>query len=125
VSSPLNVQVVPGMLTVDVGKSAEFSCWTNSPFEVFQQHPSPQSPLAGKQVTWRKDGLEIRPNSVLSFSMSGDKLRIANVQREDRGIYQCFVKSDSDMAQASAELRLGGRFSISSFHSCCDPNPCD
>jgi len=60
-------------------------------------------------VTWRKDGTEIRPSLRISFSPSGDKLKIVTVQREDKGMYQCFVKSESDMAQATAELRLGGK----------------
>ncbi|OXA64371.1 Down syndrome cell adhesion molecule-like protein Dscam2 [Folsomia candida] len=104
VTSPLTVQVIPPVLTMDIGKSAEFTCWTNSPEETDQS--------TERQISWRKDGIElkvieIRSSPRLSITESGEKLRIANVQREDKGIYQCFVKFDSDMAQAAAELRLG------------------
>lgn len=60
--------------------------------------------------------MEIRPTLRTSFSPSGDKLRIVTVQREDKGIYQCFVKSDLDMAQAAAELRLGGKILLIIAH---------
>jgi hypothetical protein len=66
------------MLTVDIGRNAEFSCWTNSPEEVSQS--------TSKQISWRKDGVEIRPS--LRVSMTGDKIRISNVLREDKGMYQ-------------------------------------
>ena len=36
-------------------------------------------------------------------------LRIDAVRREDRGMYQCFVRNDQESAQSSAELKLGGR----------------
>jgi hypothetical protein len=36
-------------------------------------------------------------------------LRIEQVRREDKGMYQCFVRNDQESAQASAELKLGGR----------------
>lgn len=116
ISKALEVQVVPSLLTVDIGKTAEFSCWTNrasdaslssSSSATAISSSSPQS-TSGGTITWRKDGMEIRPTLRTSFSTSGDKLRIATVQREDKGIYQCFVKTDLDMCQAAAELRLGG-----------------
>ncbi|ODN00362.1 Down syndrome cell adhesion molecule-like protein Dscam2 [Orchesella cincta] len=118
VTRPLEVQVVPSVLTVDIGKSAELTCWTNrasdlsSSSQMMTTSNSQQQMMHHQQpsaitVTWRKDGTEIRPSLRISFSPSGDKLKIVTVQREDKGIYQCFVKSDSDMAQATAELRLG------------------
>ena len=36
-------------------------------------------------------------------------LQIFNLQREDYGMYQCFVARGSQEAQASSELRLGGK----------------
>lgn len=115
VTSPLTVQVIPPVLTMDIGKSAEFTCWTNSPEETDQS--------TERQISWRKDGIElkvieIRSSPRLSITESGEKLRIANVQREDKGIYQCFVKFDSDMAQAAAELRLGGMYVVTDLCIC-------
>jgi hypothetical protein len=36
-------------------------------------------------------------------------LRIESVKKEDKGMYQCFIRNDQENAQASAELKLGGR----------------
>ncbi|KAL0880929.1 hypothetical protein ABMA27_002096 [Loxostege sticticalis] len=37
-------------------------------------------------------------------------LRIESVKKEDKGMYQCFIRNDQESAGASAELKLGGRF---------------
>ena len=39
---------------------------------------------------------------------SEDRVHISSVLKEDRGMYQCLVKNQVEMAQGSAELRLGG-----------------
>lgn len=31
--------------------------------------------------------------------------------KEDRGMYQCFVRNDYDAVQSTAEIRLGGKYS--------------
>ena len=36
-------------------------------------------------------------------------LRINSVTKADRGMYQCFVRNDAESAQATGELKLGGR----------------
>ena len=45
----------------------------------------------------------------VALSHSDNVLRIEQVRREDKGMYQCFVRNDQESAQASAELKLGGR----------------
>lgn len=42
-------------------------------------------------------------------------LRIESVKKEDKGMYQCFVRNDQESAQASAELKLGGRCKFKHF----------
>lgn len=37
-------------------------------------------------------------------------LRIEAVRKEDKGMYQCFIRNDQESAEAAAELKLGGRF---------------
>ncbi|XP_037086428.1 Down syndrome cell adhesion molecule-like protein Dscam2 isoform X6 [Pollicipes pollicipes] len=37
-------------------------------------------------------------------------LSISSVTKADKGMYQCFVTNDQESAQATAELRLGGKF---------------
>ena len=50
--------------------------------------------------------------TIVFISFLGHKdavLRIHNVGREDKGMYQCFVRNDQESAQGIAELKLGGR----------------
>ena len=42
-------------------------------------------------------------------------MQIFNLQREDYGMYQCFVARGNQEAQASSELRLGGMCSSQIF----------
>jgi uncharacterized protein YodC (DUF2158 family) len=42
----------------------------------------------------------------------GERLIIPSVQREDQGMYQCIASSDGESVQATAELRLGGKYQI-------------
>ena len=37
--------------------------------------------------------------------------------KADRGMYQCFVRNDAESAQATGELKLGGRFDPPEFIS--------
>jgi hypothetical protein len=36
-------------------------------------------------------------------------LTIPSIKKEDKGMYQCIIKNDQESAQATAELKLGGR----------------
>ena len=64
-----------------------------------------------KSVSWMKNGVEIKQNSQSAL------LKIDSVKKEDRGMYQCFIRNDQESAQATAELRLGGRFDPPEFVS--------
>ena len=37
------------------------------------------------------------------------------MRKEDKGMYQCFVRNDQESAQATSELKLGGRFDPPEF----------
>lgn len=54
-----------------------------------------------RTITWSKDGKPL--------NLDGPVLRIDAVKKEDKGMYQCFVRNDQESAQASAELKLGSR----------------
>lgn len=41
-------------------------------------------------------------------AVSRERISVMSVAREDRGMYQCFVRNEYEMAQGIAELRLGG-----------------
>jgi len=79
-----------------------------------------------KNVTWMKDGKRlpttesfIRIDSVKRLMViifvcnCNDSLKLFIkcylIFREDKGMYQCFVRNDQDSAQATGELKLGGR----------------
>ncbi len=95
VTAPLSVEVEPKNQIVDYGRPATFKCH-------FRGNPI-------KNVEWLKDG---RP-----LGHSDPILRINSVNKEHRGMYQCFIRNDAESAQATAELKLGGRFDPPEFVS--------
>ncbi|XP_054713933.1 cell adhesion molecule Dscam2-like [Uloborus diversus] len=87
----LQVRAVPPSQTVDVGKTAIFTCnVTGHPVHV---------------ISWRKDMVPVL--SSRRIVVSREELRISPVEREDRGMYQCFVYNDKESAQDAAQLVLG------------------
>lgn len=88
VTAPLRAHVEPATQTVDFGRPAVFTC----------RHEG--NPV--RTLGWLKDGRDIHHAEPV--------LRIESVQKEDRGMYQCFVRNDQESAGAGAELKLGGRF---------------
>lgn len=55
-----------------------------------------------KTINWLKDGRSLDHHDAI--------LRIEAVRKEDKGMYQCFIRNDQESAEATAELKLGGRF---------------
>ncbi|XP_035704480.1 Down syndrome cell adhesion molecule-like protein Dscam2 isoform X15 [Folsomia candida] len=88
VTAPLAATVEPAVQTVDFGRPATFTCHYQG------------SPV--KNITWMKNGKRLPQTEAV--------IRIDAVRREDRGMFQCFVRNDQDSAQSTAELKLGGRF---------------
>ncbi|KAM3964156.1 LOW QUALITY PROTEIN: Down syndrome cell adhesion molecule 1 [Aphomia sociella] len=88
VTAPLKAAVEPATQTVDFGRPAVFTC-------KYEGNPV-------KTVTWLKDGKDMNHHDAV--------LRIESVKKEDKGMYQCFIRNDQESAGASAELKLGGRF---------------
>nr|XP_024214194.1 Down syndrome cell adhesion molecule-like protein Dscam2 isoform X43 [Halyomorpha halys] len=88
VTAPLSASIEPSVQTVDFGRPATMSC-------NFEGNPV-------KTLSWLKDG-KVLPNKEAM-------LKIESVRKEDRGMYQCFVRNEQESAQASAELKLGSRF---------------
>ncbi|XP_015190720.1 PREDICTED: Down syndrome cell adhesion molecule-like protein Dscam2 isoform X7 [Polistes dominula] len=92
VSAPLSVHVQPAIQTVDLGKPAHLTCSASG---------FPQAALY-----WLKDGQPLRTAGRVSV-VSRERISVTSVAREDRGMYQCFVRNEYEMAQGIAELRLG------------------
>ncbi|CAH2076517.1 unnamed protein product, partial [Iphiclides podalirius] len=88
VTAPLKATVEPATQTVDFGRPAVFTCR-------YEGNPV-------KTITWLKDGKDMNHHDTI--------LRIESVKKEDKGMYQCFIRNDQESAGASAELKLGGRF---------------
>lgn len=75
------MEVEPRQQVVDYGRPANFKCsYTGNPVD---------------SVGWLKDGRDL--------GHSGDVLRIAAVKKEDRGMYQCFVRNDRESAQVKLQ----------------------
>lgn len=87
-SAPLSASVEPIVQTVDFGRPAVLNC-------NYEGNPV-------KTVSWLKDGKPIS-------SSEGRTLKIDSVRKDDRGMYQCFVRNEQESAQGSAEIKLGGR----------------
>ena len=75
---------------IDLGRNARLQCLTDSVID---------------HITWMKDG-KLLPNRT-RIVVSKHTLQIFNLQRDDYGMYQCFVQGNTEV-QASSELRLGG-----------------
>lgn len=87
VTAPLGAEIDPSTQTIDFGRSAIFTCNVRG------------NPI--KTISWLKDGKPLGLEEAV--------LRIESVKKEDKGMYQCFVRNDQESAQATAELKLGGR----------------
>ena len=58
-----------------------------------------------------KDGVMLRDGSFsgrIKF-IGKSKIQIADVVKEDQGMWQCFVRVDNEMRQSAAELWVGGK----------------
>ncbi|XP_064480479.1 cell adhesion molecule Dscam1-like [Ornithodoros turicata] len=92
VTAPLEANLLPPIQTVDVGQSVAFNCSAKG-------HPI-------RSVIWYKNQHPLEPSTRVSVLPPG-LLRIASVQRDDTGMYQCYLNNEADSAEAAAELRLG------------------
>lgn len=91
VTAPLTAEIEPSTQTIDFGRPATFTCTVQG------------NPI--KTISWLKDGKPL--------GLEDRVLRIESVKKEDKGMYQCFVRNDQESAQATAELKLGGRCKLS------------
>jgi hypothetical protein len=66
---------------------------------------------------WLKDGQPLRTGARVR-TVSSERISVTSVAREDRGMYQCFVRNEYEMAQGIAELRLGGEYFWLAFARC-------
>ena len=104
ISQRLSATMEPFAEKGEVGRSFRFFCKpTGFPID---------------QVHWMKDGAPLplpsdsnpNPNPNARYRFSPDKLtfEILRLERDDRGIYQCFISNKADNAQANALLVITG-----------------
>lgn len=101
VAWPLGATIQPPHATVDMGARSLLTCMHT------------MLPKNDATITWLKNGQDIQISGRVSVDAQGKHLIIENFQREDSGMYQCFVRTNDDSAQGTAEIRLGGEFIIS------------
>ncbi|XP_065077714.1 cell adhesion molecule Dscam1 isoform X2 [Ochlerotatus camptorhynchus] len=93
VTAPLSAHLQPQVQTVDVSKDAQFQCIISG----FPAH----------EVLWMHNGKPIVRDSRIEIYTDTPRIVIKNVQKEDQGMYQCFVSNEWEQIQSTAELQLG------------------
>uniref|UniRef100_T1JCP4 Down syndrome cell adhesion molecule-like protein Dscam2 n=1 Tax=Strigamia maritima TaxID=126957 RepID=T1JCP4_STRMM len=93
VTESLSAYIEPQELTADVGQQIRFTCFASG-------HPI-------TSVEWLKDGHPVSTDGRRLKIRNQFELTIASVERRDHGMYQCFVGNGDDMAQGSAQFKLG------------------
>lgn len=69
-------------------------------------------------VYWVHDAKVVKPNERIKMSEDGLRLHIKNSQKEDQGVYQCFVSNTKDQAYGVSEYLIDGKsISISNLKS--------
>lgn len=67
----------------------------------------------------RRDELSICMFFILKFALlqihsEPARLSIKNIEKDDKGMYQCFVSNEWEQIQSTAELQLGGEYWLDS-----------
>ena len=96
-SAPLSVYIQPERKVADLNQPASFHCVTSG------------VPISS--LTWLKNGRPLTEDK--GYRHMKDVLQFSSVSREDQGLYQCLISSETDSAQATAELKLGGKPTLS------------
>ncbi|XP_076349782.1 cell adhesion molecule Dscam1-like isoform X2 [Tachypleus tridentatus] len=92
VSAHLSVKIYPRYQIVDVGKTASFN-FNYSGYPILS-------------IDWKKDNMPLQWNDRAHLT-GGNGLRIFPVERQDKGMYQCFIRNQLGTVQAASELRIG------------------
>ena len=93
---------MPAEQLIDLGRAAHMQCLTEERDRA--------------AISWTKDGRALATSG--RVSAAGQTLQILAVQREDYGVYQCFVTRGGREVAAAAQLRLAGAFPVAKRCSC-------
>ncbi|XP_076361672.1 cell adhesion molecule Dscam1-like isoform X3 [Tachypleus tridentatus] len=92
VSAPFSVHVTPRYHVADVSRSTTLNCSLTG----YPVH----------KIRWMKNAVPLETNSRIRI-LDQKVLHFSVVEREDTGMYQCFVYNDKESAQGTSELKLG------------------
>nr|XP_042906185.1 Down syndrome cell adhesion molecule-like protein 1 homolog [Parasteatoda tepidariorum] len=90
----LSVSLHPSQITTESGRSATLNCSV-------QGYPV-------HSITWLKDARHLITSNRVRL-IANQVLHITSVQREDQGMYQCFVYGSQQSIQSGAQLILSGK----------------
>jgi hypothetical protein len=93
-SAPLTVHLQPQVQTIDVDKDAHFQCITSG-FPV-------------ENIKWLHNGKPVIADDKFELLSDPPRLTVKKIQKDDHGMYQCFVSNEWEHIQSTAELQLGG-----------------
>ena len=93
--------LVPAEQVIDIGRQAHMQCLTEERDRA--------------TIIWKKDGMTLSGGGG-RVTINSQTLQIFNLQREDYGVYQCFVTRGVREVQATAQLRLGGWYFLFSIN---------
>ena len=123
VVEPLRIEILPKDPVINQGQSLTLRCSFNRPQHTAGSGASGGSSGSGSganqqqsTLKWYKDGVAITYRDKYQ-PVDKVSLRINNMQRVDQGVYQCFVFTERQSAQASTRLQLGGQCSTFLLHS--------
>lgn len=98
IAERFSVAVEPAMAIGDAGKDVTFNCTVYG------------GPVLA--IVWYKDGRPIEYSDRISLLHTNTTLLLKQLEKRDKGIYQCIVWNNIDNSQATAQLLLGGMWLV-------------
>nr|XP_049701279.1 Down syndrome cell adhesion molecule-like protein Dscam2 isoform X20 [Helicoverpa armigera] len=92
VTEPISVRIKPEVVRTKTNADVTFECKVSG-------HPI-------ELVYWVHDAKVVKPNERLKISEDGLRLHIKNSQKDDQGVYQCFVSNTKDQAYGVSEYLI-------------------
>ncbi|XP_077560083.1 cell adhesion molecule Dscam1-like isoform X2 [Haemaphysalis longicornis] len=88
----LRASVTPARVSASIGHTLRLNC-SASGYPV-------------RELSWTKDARPLYSSDRVKLLFNDEVLVVNAVKRQDRGMYQCFVRNQFEMAQAAAEVIL-------------------
>lgn len=95
VTEPISVRIKPEVVRTKPNANITFECKASG-------HPI-------ELVYWVHDARIVKANERVKISEDGLRLNIKNSQRDDQGVYQCFVSNTKDQGYGVAEYFIDGK----------------